>query len=154
MLDRTAITSRNAVRIVSSILKSGKIDGHGVDFTKFTLSRNSLERKRVSNRSVLMEQAMQEFQQKKPRYATLHWDGALVKDVTGTLQENESILVSGAPYYLEGKLLSVSKLVDDNGRPTSTGEAQALAVLEQVKAWDVEDVDIAASNTSNVLPCL
>ena len=77
---------------------------------------------------------MQEFQQKKPRYAALHWDGALVKDVTGSLQENESILVSGAPYYLEGKLLSVSKLVDDNGRPTSTGEAQALAVLEQVRA--------------------
>ena len=87
MLDRTATTSRNAEGIVSSILKSGKIDGHGVDLTKFTLSRNSLEGKRVSNWSVLMEQAMQEFQQKKPRYAALHWDGALVKDVTGTLQK-------------------------------------------------------------------
>ena len=108
MLDRTATTSRHAVGIVSSILKSGKIDGQGLDLNKFTLSRNSLERKRDSNRSVLMEQAMLEFQQKKPRYAALHWDGALVKDVTGTLQENESILVSGAPHYLEGKLLSVS----------------------------------------------
>ena len=96
MLDRTATTSRKAVGIVSSILKSGKIDGQAADLSKFTLSRPSLERKRVNNRTVLMEQSMQEFQENKPRYPALHWDGALMQDVTGTLQENESILVSGA----------------------------------------------------------
>ena len=94
MLDRTATTSRKAVGIVSSILKSGKIDGQAADLSKFTLSRPSLERKRVNNRSVLMEQSMQEFQEHKPKHPALHWDGALVKDITGCLQENESILVS------------------------------------------------------------
>ena len=156
MLDRTATTSRNAVGIVSSILKAGKIDGQAADLSKFSLSRTTLERKRVSNRSVLMEQARQEFQESKPRHPALHWDGALVKDVTGTLQENESILVSGAPHYLEGKLLCVSKLVDEEGKPTSTGEAQASAVLEEIKAWGVEkDIvafvfDTTASNTGRV----
>ena len=153
MLDRTATTSRKAVGIVSSILKSGKIDGQAADLSKFTLSRPSLERKRVNNRTVLMEQSMQEFQENKPKYPALHWDGALMQDVTGTLQENESILVSGAPHYIEGKLLSVSKLVDQDGKPTSTGEAQASADLEQIKAWGVEDdivafvFDTTASNT-------
>ena len=92
MLDRTATTSRKAVGIVSSILKSGKIDGHAADLSLFTLSRPSLER--VNNRIVLMEQSMQEFQENKPKYPALHWDGALMQDVTGSLQENESILVS------------------------------------------------------------
>ena len=119
MLDRTATTTRNAVGIVSSILKSGKVDGQALDLNEFTLSRTSLDRKRVSIRSVLMEKSMQEFQDNKPKYPALHWDGAMIKDVTGSLQENEASLVSGAPNYIEGKLLSVIKLVTDEGKPTT-----------------------------------
>ena len=74
---------------------------------------------------------MEEFNKNKPKLAALHWDGKLVKDVTGTLRENEAILVSGAPPYKEGKLLAVSILKDEKG-DTSTGEAQAQAVLAEV----------------------
>ena len=153
MLDRTATTSRNAVGIVSSILKSGKIDGQSVNLDEFSLSHTTLHRKRVNSRTVVMEKAMQEFKDRKPKYPALHWDGAMMKDITGSLQENESILVSGAPHYVEGKLLSVTKLIDEEGKPTSTGEAQASAVLEQIQAWDIEaDIvafvfDTTASNT-------
>ena len=49
----------------------------------------------------------------------------MFKDSTGILQEHESIMVSGAPHYMEGKMLSVTKSVDEDGDPTSTGEAQA-----------------------------
>ena len=100
-----------------------------------------------------MQQVMLEFQDKKPKFAALHWDGKLMKDVTGTLQEQESILVSGAPHYIEGKLLSVSKLEDEEGNPTSTGEAQAAAVMEQLEVWGLKDnvkafvFDTTASNT-------
>ena len=59
--------------------------------------------------------------------------------MTGTLQEQESILVSGAPHFIEGKLLSVSKLEDEKGNPTSTGEAQAAAVMEQLEVWGLKD---------------
>ena len=45
----------------------------------------------------------------------------------------------GAPHYLEGKILSVSKPKDEDGNLTSTGEAQFDAVLEQIKAWGVEN---------------
>ena len=76
---------------------------------------------------------MEQVKQKKPKLAALHWDGAMFMDITGILQEHESILVSGAPHYMEGKILSVTKLVDEDGSPTSTGEAQASAVLVQIK---------------------
>ena len=81
------------------------------------LIKSSLE----MHRNIVATQSMQEFQENKPKHPALHWDGALVKDITGCLQENESILVSGAPHYIEGKLLSVSKLVEEDGNPTGTG---------------------------------
>ena len=86
-----------------------------------------------------MQQAMEEFNKNKPKLAALHWDGKLVKDVTGTLRENEAILVSGAPHYNRGKLLAVSIIKDEKGEPTSTGEAQAQAVLAEVEKWDVKE---------------
>ena len=153
MLDRTGTTSRKAVGVVSSILKTGKIDGKVADLSNFSISRATLDRKRASNRTVIMEQAMEEFSRNKPVRAALHWDGKLVQDTTGILRENEAILVSGAPHYLEGKLLAVSLLVDEEGQPTSTGEAQALAVLQQVQNWGVEEnivalvFDTTASNS-------
>ena len=153
MLDRTGTTSRKAAGVVSSILKCGKIDGKTVDLSEFTLSRPTLERKRAHNRSVNMEMVMDEFQRNMPKRSNLHWDGKLMKDAAGILQEMEAILVSGAPHYLEGKILCVSKLVNEDGEPTSTGEAQAAAVLLQIREWGVDQYivafvfDTTASNT-------
>ena len=65
----------------------------------------------------------------------------------------ESILVSGAPHCKEGKLLCVTKLVDEEGIPTSTGAAQADAVMEQVESWGLNEnfkafvFDTTASNS-------
>ena len=60
----------------------------------------------------------------------------MIKDATGFLQENEAILVSGAPHWLEGKILSVSELIDEDGQPTSTKEVQAHDVLIQIREWE------------------
>ena len=73
-----------------------------------------------------------------------------------TLRENEAILVSGAPHYKEGKLIAVSIRKDEKGEPTSTGEAQAQAVLAEIEKWDVKEnivalvFDTTASNTALV----
>ena len=61
MLDRTGTTSRKAIGVVSSILKSGEIDGKDADLSSFSLSRAGLEKKRVHNRTVLMEHAIENF---------------------------------------------------------------------------------------------
>ena len=49
MLDRTGTTSRKAVGVVSTILKSGKIHGREADLSHFSLSRTTLHRKRSPN---------------------------------------------------------------------------------------------------------
>ena len=82
---------------------------------------------------------MEEFAKNKPAYATVHFDGKLIQDLTGTLKENLAILVSGAPHNLKGNILSGSKLMDEDGKPTSTGEAQALAVQVEITAWGLEN---------------
>ena len=61
--------------------------------------------------------------------------------------------MSGSPHYLEGKLLAVAVLEDEDGKATSTVEAQALAVMEEVKSWGLEKnvvafiFDTTSSNT-------
>ena len=80
--------------MVSSIIKAGKVNRKEADLSNFIISRPTLERKRANNRSVVMQQTMLEFKEKKPKLAAIHWDGKLMNDVTGTLQEMESILVS------------------------------------------------------------
>ena len=64
---------------------------------------------------------MEEFAKNKPAYATVHFDGKLIQDLTGTLKENLAILVSGASHNLEGKILCVSNLMDDDDNSTSFG---------------------------------
>ena len=153
MLDRTGTSTRKAVGVVSSILKTGKIAGQQVDLSEFSLSSAGLAKKRDNNRTALMQKEMEDFAQNKPVWAAVHFDGKLIKDVTGKEQENLAILVSGAPHYLEGKILSVARLTDDQGNPTSTGEAQAEAVQDEIKAWGLDSnvvavvFDTTASNT-------
>ena len=101
----------------------------------------------------MKEQTIEGFKQNKPRNAALHWDGKLIPDVTGEPQENEAILVSGAPNYLEGKILGVTKLKNEEGNPSSSGELQADAALEQIDDWELREIlralvfNTTASNT-------
>jgi hypothetical protein len=64
---------------------------------------------------------MEEFCQEQACYAIVHFDGKLIKDLIGTLKENLAILVSGASHKLEGKILCVSNLMDNDDNPTSFG---------------------------------
>ena len=71
----------------------------------------------------------------------------------GVPKHYAAVLVSGSPHYTEGKFLTVSSLVDKDGKPTKTGEAQAKEVFEQVKKWGLEKciralvLDTTAYNT-------
>ena len=57
--------------------------------------------------------------------------------------EMESMVVSGAPGYTEGKIIDVVELTDEEGRPTSTGLAQAEAVYATIQDWGVADNIVA-----------
>ena len=152
MIDRTQVSSRKAVGITSSILKAG-----GADLTDFTISHRQVHRQRDKSRSVLAQQAMAEFKANKPDHLALHWDSKLVDDSHGTKHERLAVLTSGAPNYIEGKLLGVPSLVGEDGQATSTGEAQFEGAKDLVKIWDLKNsvrglvFDTTASNLIVVL---
>ena len=55
MLDRTGTSTRKAVGVVSSILKTGKRAGQQVDLSESSLSSAGLAKKRDNNRTALMQ---------------------------------------------------------------------------------------------------
>ena len=127
-LDRNQITNRKAVGFASSLLKSA-----GADLLDFNLSTNTLRRNRDSGREILAKQAIEQFKVNQPEHLVLHWDSKLIDDAHGTKKERLAILVSGSPSYIEGKLLGVPSLEDENGNATSTGLRQFQGASEYVK---------------------
>ena len=49
------------------------------------------------------------------------------------------VLVSGSPHFIEGKVIGIPRLTDDENNPTSTGEAQYEACLELIDEWEVKE---------------
>jgi hypothetical protein len=139
MLDRTKITSNMAMGLTTAILKTGKVEGKPLDLNEFSMSITTIKSLRKKNRSILAEAAMTEFEKKKPDHLSVHWDSKQMKTYLGELKEWLSILGAGADDYVEGKLFHVASLEDEHGNPTSTGEAQAAAVLEELERWKVKD---------------
>ena len=116
-LDRTNMSNRTAMQVVSSILKTARKDGKQVDLNEFVLSRDTIGRRREENRDKISELAKKEFQDNMPARLSLHWDGKLLADLTGDLREMEAILVCGSPEYLEGKLLGIKQNILFNYLP-------------------------------------
>ena len=147
MMDRLKLTPSQSMGFFSSIIKTGTINNNQADLDEFVCSPSTIKRKRNKNRGVLFQIALDEFRENKPVHCNLHYDGKQLTSCLGEVNELEAILVSGSPSFLEGKLLSVSRL------SSSTGEAQFEAVKEQVLLWDVRDnirsftFDTTSSNT-------
>ena len=148
ILDRTQISSRKAVGLAASILKTA-----GADLREFDISHRTLHSQRDQHRSVLAAEAIAIFKANKPEHLAVHWDSKLVDDAYGTKRERLAVLVSGAPSYVEGKLLGVPSLEDDDGNATSTGFAQFKGACDLIKLWDVKNsvrgmvFDTTASNS-------
>lgn len=115
------------------------------DIRSLTVSRSSIHRARAQSRSATMKRLKSEFASTVP--LTVHWDGNLMEDLTNKEHVDRlPILVSGVGME---QLLTVSKL------PSSTGEAQAQAVVDALKNWGIENqvaamcFDTTASNTGS-----
>jgi hypothetical protein len=105
-LDRTKITDRQAVGVLSQAFKLG-----GADLNEFKISKSGAQRKRKLSRKNLAEEAMEDFKAKKPKFSAVHWDGKLVDHIHGSNDERLAILVSGAPDFVEGKTVGCSQAV-------------------------------------------
>lgn len=140
-LDRANVSSRAAMYIVSETAKSL---GHNIN--DLTLSTSSIRRSRRQHRKQFATEIMKNFSPKAP--LTVHWDGKLLPDLTGHNHVDRlPILVT---FQGDTQLLSVPKL------PSGTGEAQARAVFDAFKDWNIEEnvvamcFDTTSSNTGRI----
>ena len=154
-LDRTKTSSYSAMRNLAAVVSTFETeDGKKVGLDNFTLSRSSIDRGRLSGRQLISDQAKLEFLRNLPDHLTAHWDGKMIEDILGKLNEAEAIVTCGGNgKYKEGKVLDIVDLKDKEGKNTSTGEAQAKAVYACLLEWGVLDrirgfvFDTTASNT-------
>ena len=125
-LDRTKTSGRSAMRNLSAVVSTFTTpDGDKVGLDSFVLSRSSIERGRQNGRQLISLQAKLEFLENLPEHLACHWDGKMIEDLLGILNEAEAIVASGRNgKYKEGKLLDIVDLIDKEGKKTFTGEAQ------------------------------
>ena len=77
----------------------------------------------------------------------------MLPGVFGKMEDRLSILISGPPNYIEGKLLGIVSMVDDQENPSSKGNIQAKEVWKAWLEWGVAEnirvivFDTISSNT-------
>ena len=153
-LDRCKASDYSTMRILAPLFTSFQTeDGKRLKLDELVLSRRTIRNARIEQRNILAEQEIEKFKQNMPRYLSLGWDSKMIHDMLNHKHEMESIVLCGAPEYIEGKLVDVIELTDEDGNPTSTGLAQAEAVIAKVSEWGAADnivavnFDTTASNT-------
>ena len=123
-LDRTKTTDRMATY---TIAKTAQSLGHNV--SELILNRSTIRRKRIEHRSTKSLEVQSNF---KPNSClVVHWDSKLMKDIT------ERSFVDRLPALVTGN--GISQLLRIAKIPTSSGDAQANAVLETLQQWNITD---------------
>jgi hypothetical protein len=137
-LDRTKVSDRNAMYVLSATVQSL---GHNIQ--SFTLNRESIRQARREYREKISDEIRTSFATTIP--LTIHWDGKLLPALTSKEKVDRlAVIVSGDGNM---KLLGVPKI--SNG----TGEAQATAVFELLEKWNLTErinlmsFDTTASNS-------
>ena len=153
-LDRCKASDYSVMRTFAQLFKQFETDdGKRIKLDEFVLSRSSIRVARIEQRSVIAETEKAKFRMNMPLRLAFGWDGKMLKDMMNLKHEMQAMVLSGAPGYIEGKLIDVIELRDEDGNPTSTGEAQAEAIFIAVVNWGAADnivvfnFDTTASNT-------
>jgi hypothetical protein len=139
-LDRTGISHRSALRIVSATAAS-----LGHDPMELVLNYETMRTSRATHRSRIAKEIKQNFQPSE--VLTVHWDGKIMPDEQGGSVDRIAILVSGINTE---KLLGVPKLL------SGTGQAIATAVSAALEEWDMSEnvsalsFDTTSSNTGHL----
>lgn len=134
IIDATALSDRVAFQIICGVAKAL---GFNV-VEDLVLSYQTLMRARSDYREKTAKRVKESFD---PKFATVHWDGKLMKDVTRRKNVDRlPILLSQESGV---KLLKVPKIDD------GTGATQAEAVFEVLTEWNaVDDVTAMCFDTT------
>src|SRR5688572_26695787 len=135
-------SSRNASHILSALAASNLCAAPAVELI---ISPSAIHQARKDNRAALAAEIRESFDPNVP--LTIHWDGKIMPDLTGTERgcvDRLLIMVSGKDVT---KLLVISKL------KSGTAAVMSDACLSEIRSWGLEDrivamcFDTTASNT-------
>ena len=139
--DKEKISSRSALMLAVPVMEAC-----GIDISKQTFSRPTLERWRKNMRNRVASDIKAKF--KPPKRSVVHFDGKMLGDNSGNFGDHLAVMLSGNTHECRsGKLIS-AKIIKD-----STGESQANEVVSVAEDWNVTEsivgmcFDTTASNT-------
>lgn len=141
-LDRTKTSSRKASHIFNALAVSNLC---AAPAGELIISPAAIHRARKDNRAALAAEIHESFDPKVP--LTIHWDGKIMPDATGTGRgcvDRLPIMVSGKEVT---KLLAIPKL------QSGTAAVMSDACMAEIRRWALEDrivamcFDTTASNT-------
>lgn len=129
-LDRTKVSDRNAMFILSAVSKSG-----GSDINNIVLSRQTIRRNRIVNRKLFSSETKSDFECNVP--VIVHWDGKRIRC------ENSNTMVEGLPILISGK--DVNYLLGTPKLSKGTGKEIAEAVMDKINSWGIANKVIGLS---------
>ncbi|KAG0730213.1 hypothetical protein GWK47_028706 [Chionoecetes opilio] len=98
--DRLGLSDNQVTALVSATLKAG-----GDDLDKFVISTSTTRRNRMLTRYHISQEYMAAFSEDPSKYAALHWDGKMLRDVLGsdpgTTSETLAVLVQDHLHILK-----------------------------------------------------
>ncbi|XP_065650847.1 uncharacterized protein LOC136079008 [Hydra vulgaris] len=126
--DRSKLSNAQLMMNISAILVLGSVKAKEVD-----ISINTIRRARKHSRQIMSRSIISEFKTKvKSDYLTLHWDGKLMKQLSGKKFDYLTVLVRGSPNCPEGKILSIKPI------QSGTGVSICRGILEDLEEWDLK----------------
>nr|XP_047144136.1 uncharacterized protein LOC124817753 [Hydra vulgaris] len=131
--DRSKLSNAQLMMNVSAILVLGGVKANDVD-----ISLNTIRRARKQNRQIMARNIIEEFKKKvRLDYLTLHWDGKLMKQISGKKFDYLTVLVSGFLNCEEGKILSIKPI------QSGTGHSICKGIIEDLEKLDLKDNIVA-----------
>lgn len=155
VLDRCQLSASDAVYVLEAVAEAL---GHNVD--SLVINKTSIYRCRRALREKEALEMKTLFESNIPPFVTVHWDGKLLPALTHTGSKEERLpivitypknseerntetVLPKSNRFTSEKLIAIPKLGD------GTGQAQASAIYNALKSWNLTDkAQIACSDTT------
>lgn len=122
--DRLGLSQVQLFSTLASVIESSS-----ADVNDFVLSPTSVRSARNENRKNISEDIKRSFVPHDN--CVIHWDGKIVKEITGEKEDRIGVILTGHPEYKSGKLLAIPAV------DSSSGVNQANAVLSCIQDWNI-----------------
>ena len=137
-------SSRNELKIVSTLLKAG-----GADMNEASLSVSTIRRQRkaaVQSHAKELRSTFATFKQFQDTFLVLHWDGKIIQLMDGKTEDRLAIAVS-SPCNLSGQFIASPAIAEGTGDTMAKCIFKIMNDFELIESVGALVFDTTASNT-------